>query len=81
MNAVVNENECIACGQCVDICPDVFCVEGGKATVRVAPIPSERLFSCCMTAQRCPGKAIILGEPQALMLADRHNAQRSWIAL
>jgi len=81
MNAMVNQGACDGCGLCEEICPDIFRMEKGKATIGVVQIPPDRVFSCYLTAQRCPVQAIVVGEAQALMLADRYNERPAWIAL
>lgn len=52
---IVDEEKCIGCGQCADICPvDAFSVDSGKAII------NELCVECgsCVTA--CPVEAISL---------------------
>ncbi|MCD6390195.1 MAG: ferredoxin [Desulfobulbaceae bacterium] len=61
MKATVTE-ECIACGQCVEICPEVFVLEDDIAEVIVDEIPEEYQDKCKEAAEECPAEAIIIEE-------------------
>lgn len=53
----VRQNECIACGLCVSLCPDVFGInEAGKAEV----INDKNLDCARQAANSCPVEAIKL---------------------
>jgi ferredoxin len=53
----VKQNECIACGLCVSLCPDVFTIdETGRAEV----ISDKNLACARQAANSCPVKAIEL---------------------
>ncbi len=61
MTPVVNEDMCIGCGNCEEICPSVFQVIDGKAKV-LDPEGCE-FFECCEAAEEnCPEEAIALIE-------------------
>jgi ferredoxin len=57
MEAHVNE-ECIFCGLCVDMCPDVFQLGEETAYVTVKEIPEEMRDCCREAAEECPTEAI-----------------------
>lgn len=57
MEANVNE-ECIFCGLCVDMCPDVFQLGDETAYVTVKEIPEEMQGCCREAAEECPTEAI-----------------------
>jgi len=60
MKAIVTD-ECISCGACVDICPEVFdIVDGEKATVKVDEVDPELQASAREACEACPVDAIIL---------------------
>lgn len=61
MNPVVNEDLCIGCGNCVEICPSVFQLKDEKSVV----IDSEacEFSGCCeAAAENCPVEAITIEE-------------------
>jgi ferredoxin len=53
----VNE-ECILCGLCADMCPEVFELGDEKSEVIVEGIPSEQEECCREAAESCPTDAI-----------------------
>lgn len=81
MNATIDDERCKGCGQCADLCPAVFALNGHTARVRVTWIPVESEAACHLAMQRCPPRAISAGEAQALMLADASGSSSRWLAL
>lgn len=63
MKATVND-ECIACGLCVEVCPEVFKMSesGDAAEVIVDEVPEKKQDSCREAADGCPVDAIELTE-------------------
>jgi ferredoxin len=61
MKAEVTE-DCIACGLCVDTCPEVFEMGDQLAEVIVDEIPEEAEESAIQAAEDCPTEAIIIEE-------------------
>jgi ferredoxin len=59
MNARVTE-DCIACEQCVEICPEVFDMGDEFAEVIVDEIPEEYEEDVQEAAEVCPTEAIIV---------------------
>lgn len=57
MKAYVNE-ECILCGLCADMCPDIFELGDEKSEVVVDEIPLEQQDCCREAAESCPTDAI-----------------------
>jgi len=59
MKAKVDEELCIGCGMCENICPDIFELkDDGKSHVKVNPIPEE-FEKCTLEAEKeCPVGAI-----------------------
>jgi ferredoxin len=61
MKARVTE-DCIACGLCVDTCPEVFQMGEQVAEVIVDEVPEEAEDACRQATEDCPTEAIILEE-------------------
>jgi len=57
---VIEEETCIGCGACVDICPEVFELRDDKAWV-INPDKCD-ICDCQETADSCPVEAISLVE-------------------
>lgn len=62
MVAFVDEELCIGCGQCEEICPEVFEIGDEKALVISDEIPGEVLDACYEVVETCPVNALILEE-------------------
>ncbi|MCQ1531702.1 permease [Lutispora saccharofermentans] len=54
----VNQDYCIGCGVCVNICPKIFYMEGKKAVARKEAIAGPIAEKVSKAAEACPGKAI-----------------------
>ncbi len=57
MAIVINEDDCMACGACAELCPDVFAMndDGDKATV----VDPDSDADCVEEAiDSCPAEAI-----------------------
>ena len=59
MKARVTE-DCIACGRCVDICPEVFEMGEDIAQVKVDVVPEEFEGATQDAANECPTSAIVV---------------------
>ncbi len=59
MKAFIDEELCIGCGQCEEICPEVFEVCDEKALVIGEEIPMGKISNACYEAvEICPVNAI-----------------------
>ena len=54
------EDNCTACGLCVDTCPDVFEMGDELAEVILDTVPPELEDSVQQSADECPVEAIIV---------------------
>jgi ferredoxin len=59
MKARIDEN-CTACGLCVDICPEVFTLGDSHAEVIVDTVPAELENTVEQAADECPVEAILV---------------------
>jgi len=59
MKARITE-DCVACGLCVDICPEVFEMGIQYAQVKMDNIPAEHENAVRQAANDCPVSAIIV---------------------
>jgi len=59
MKARVTE-DCISCGRCVEICPEVFEIGEDVARVKVSVIPPEYEDATQEAADECPTSAILI---------------------
>ncbi len=59
MKARVTE-DCISCGRCVEICPEVFEMGEDRAHVKVEEIPQEYQDATQEAADECPTAAIVV---------------------
>lgn len=62
MKAQVNPELCVGCGLCVDVCPDVFVMDGDKAKAKANPVPNGSEESCKKAKEDCPVEAISIEE-------------------
>ena len=61
MKVFIEEELCIGCGQCEEICPEVFEVYDEKAIVICEEISMGKISNACYEAvEICPVNAIIL---------------------
>lgn len=59
MKITIDEN-CTACGLCVDLCPDVYQMGDEFAEVIANPIPTQFEALAKQAADECPTEAIIV---------------------
>ncbi len=52
--------DCIACGRCIEICPEVFEMGEDIVQVRVDVVPEEYEDATREAADECPTSAIIV---------------------
>ncbi|MBO4316959.1 MAG: 4Fe-4S binding protein [Mailhella sp.] len=58
-NITVDEDKCVGCGQCVDICPaSVYELKGDKTD----PVNMDECLGCESCVSVCPNDAIVVEE-------------------
>ena len=62
MKAIVDQDTCIGCGLCTDICPEVFEMDGAVAMVSVEIVPAAAEDKCREAKAECPVEAISIVE-------------------
>lgn len=60
MKASVDQDLCIGCELCVEICPAVFKMADGAAYVYTNPLPSENENEAKKAADDCPVSCIFI---------------------
>lgn len=65
MNAFIDQDGCIACGQCYSICPEVFGAgENGIAFVSRKQVPKAQEEDALNAEQGCPTSVISLSDTE-----------------
>ena len=62
MKVRIDEGLCVGDGTCVDICPDVFEMNGDVAEAKMEEVPDEFRERCEEAVGSCPTEAIIVEE-------------------
>jgi len=58
MKVRVDSDKCLGSGLCLDICPEVFELNGETATVKFDVVPRKYEEACLEASKICPTKAI-----------------------
>ncbi len=66
MDVTIDEETCIGCGACAEICPAVFYLDGETGKSRVIDPEACEYAGCCEAAEEnCPVEAIsVEGRPE-----------------
>ena len=60
MKALIDEDICLGCGKCGEICPEVFRMNSKTAKIVAMPVPVDTEPTCRCAKEHCPGEAIII---------------------
>ena len=60
MKAVVDADACEGCETCVELCPEVYSMEGDVAVAIEGDIPADQLEDAQEGADSCPVEAIVI---------------------
>jgi len=60
MKAIVDTATCTGCELCVQVCPEVFVMDGAVSKVIADPVPAAAEASCKEAADSCPVACIAL---------------------
>ena len=63
MRVCVDASRCAGCGVCVEMCPEVFEMNGDGVAVARGPVTTENESSCRDAADACPTEAIEITAP------------------
>ena len=62
MKVRVNEEACVGDETCVEICPEIFEMEGDVAVTKMEEVPEDLEGACKEAAESCPVEAILIDE-------------------
>jgi ferredoxin len=60
MKAIVDSDICTGCGECADICPEVFEMAEAISRVKINHVPAAEEETCRAAANACPVEAITI---------------------
>lgn len=64
MKAIVDKEQCIGCGMCVMICPEVFCMNADERAEVCGDVTAENQAKTLEAVDSCPVAAISIEERQ-----------------
>lgn len=62
MKVRVDEDLCVGDESCVEICPEIFEMEGDVAVTKMEEVPKNLEDKCKEAAENCPVEAILIEE-------------------
>ena len=62
MKVHVDPDLCVGDETCVEICPEIFEMEGDVAVAKMEEVPEELEGKCKEAAESCPVEAILIEE-------------------
>jgi ferredoxin len=61
MKIQIDKDLCVGDRVCVEMCPEIFAMDGEVATVKTGTIPDRLVDACLDAAEMCPAFAIVVG--------------------
>ena len=58
MKVLIDQEACIGCGLCVQVCPDVYEMQGDKAVAKMEEVPEDKAEETKNAGEQCPVNAI-----------------------
>jgi ferredoxin len=62
MKVRVDEEACVGDETCVEICPEIFEMQGDVAVTKMEKVPEDLEGACKEAAESCPVEAILIEE-------------------
>jgi len=62
MKVRVDEEACVGDETCVEICPEIFEMQGDVAVAKMEEVPEELEGTCREAAESCPVEAMVIEE-------------------
>lgn len=62
MKVRVDEEACVGDETCVEICPEIFEMQGDLAVAKMEEVPEDLEGACKEAADSCPVEAILIEE-------------------
>jgi ferredoxin len=62
MKVRVDDETCVGDETCVEICPEIFEMDGNVAVAKMEEVPQDLETKCKEAAESCPVEAIIVDE-------------------
>lgn len=60
MKVQVDKKRCVGDKVCTEICPEIFIMDGGVASVKLKKVPERLAVRCRDAEESCPAFAIII---------------------
>ncbi|ORC37860.1 ferredoxin [Marispirochaeta aestuarii] len=62
MRVTINKQQCVGCGLCEELLPEVFIMQNQKSRVKQEGLKKADKYEVLTIAEDCPAEAIIVSE-------------------